>query len=161
MSRRLDELCRIGELAPAPVQLGPRDQTFRRLFWTRGFERWCLKIIADEITTRSIAGVDEQINKAFADFVTGRPMTGMTKVDPPRGQGLWKFKTPDLRLYGWADDINCMIFAAGEYKRVLAAPGPPKDKHLGTEVVKIRKAHSFNEWKYGEIYDVFPSAPRR
>ena len=160
MSRRLDELCRIGELAPVPVQLGPRDQTFRRLFWTKEFERWCHTIIADEIKTRSIAAIDEQLNQAFADFVAGRPMTGMTKVDPPRGEGLWKFKTPDLRLYGWADDINCMILVAGEYKRILAAPGPPKDRHLGAIVVGTRKDFCFTEWKYGEIYEVFPKAPR-
>ena len=94
---------------------------------------------------------------AFADFIVGRPMTGMTKCDPPRGQGVWRLKTPDLRLYGWAPVHQTMVIAAGELKRTLILPGPPKDRDLGKLVVSERKRLGFSDWKFGDVAHVFPA----
>lgn len=156
MSHKLDELCRVGELAPVPVLMGPRDLSMRRLYWTMDFERWCRTITQLATPSPTKAGLDEQLNQAFADFVAGRPLTGMTKCDPPKGQALWRLKTPDLRLYGWADEAQCLVLVTGELKKVLMLPGPPKDKDLGVSVVAIRKRLGFLQWTYGEIFDVFP-----
>lgn len=158
MSRRLDELCRVGQLASVSVQLGPRDQPMRRLYWTADFEQWCRNVIQTNTPSPTKAAIDEQLNQAFADFVAGRPLTGMTKCDPPKGQAIWRLKTPDLRLYGWADGSQCLVLVAGELKRTLALPGPPKDRHLGARVVVIRKELGFERWTYGEIFNVFPKA---
>lgn len=128
----------------------------RRLYWTAGFEQWCRAIILSGTRSTSIAMHDEQLNQAFADFVTGRPLTGMTKCDPPRGQAIWKLKTPDFRLFGWADEPQCMVLVAAELKKILMAPGPPKDRHLGAQVVAERRRLGFAKWTYGEIFNVFP-----
>lgn len=87
-------------------------------------------------------------------------MTGMTKCDPPRGQGIWRLRSPDLRLYGWAPAQNVMVIAAGELKQRLLQRGPPTDRDMGKLVVARRKSLGFTEWLSGEIYDVFPRAPR-
>lgn len=158
MSRKLNELCRLGHLARIPVQLGPRDLPMRRLYWTAEFEKWCRTIIQSQGRSRTKATLDEQLNQAFADFVTGRPLTGMTKCDPPKGQAIWRLKTPDLRLYGWADEPQCMVLVAGEFKSTLMLPGPPKDRHLGAIVVAKRKSLGFSQWTYGEIFNVFPKS---
>ena len=156
MSHHLSELVRKGLIEPVPVLLGPRDQRFRRLYWTKGASTWWLTV--SMLPSRSLASLPEQLNQAFADFIAGRPMTGMTKCDPPRGEGIWRLKTPDLRLYGWAPCQNALIVAAGELKQVLAKPGPPKDRDLGRVVVASRKQLGVSKWMIGEIYDVFPRA---
>lgn len=156
MLRKLDELLRLGVLTKVPVQLGPRDLPMRRLYWNAEFEQWCRTIIQSQGRSVTKAALDEQLNQAFADFVTGRPLTGMTKCEPPRGQAIWRLKTPDLRLYGWADEPQCMVLVAGAFKANLLLPGPPKDRHLGATVVAKRKSLGFSQWTYGEIFDVFP-----
>jgi hypothetical protein len=158
MSQHLSELLRKGLIEPVPVLLGPRDQRFRTLYWTKDASTWWQSVSA--LPSRSLVSLPEQLNQAFADFIVGRPMTGMTKCDPPRGQGVWRLKTPDLRLYGWAPSQGVMIIAAGELKQRLAAPGPPKDRDLGNLVVAARKTLGFSSWTSGEIYHVFPRAPR-
>jgi hypothetical protein len=158
MSQHLSELVSNGLIEPVPVLLGPRDQSFRRLFWTKDACKWWHSVSA--LPSRSLASLPEQLNQAFADFIVGRPMTGMTKCDPPRGQGIWRLKSPDLRLYGWAPSQNAMIVAAGELKQRLAQPGPPKDRDMGKLVVNARKRLGFADWITGEIYNVFPRAPR-
>jgi len=158
MSRHLSDLVRKGLVEPVPVLLGPRDQRFRRLFWTKDAFTWWQTVAT--LPSRSLATLPEQLNQAFADFIVGRPMTGMTKCDPPRGQGIWRLKTPDLRLYGWAPEQNTMIIAIGELKQVLAKPGPPKDRDLGRVVVAARRRLGFSNWLVGEIFNVFPRSPR-
>jgi hypothetical protein len=128
----------------------------RRLFWSEDFEEWCRRQSKLPPLSASRASFGEQINQAFADFIAGRPLTGMTKCDPPRGQALWRLKTPDLRLYEWADEPQCMILVAGELKQTLALPGFPKDRDMGKQVVAARRSMGFDDWKYGEIFDVFP-----
>lgn len=157
MSQHLSDLVRRGLIEPVPVLMGPRDQRFRRLYWTKDASRWWQSV--SELPSRSLASLPEQLNQAFADFIVGRPMTGMTKCDPPRGQGIWRLKTPDLRLYGWAPCNNAMVLAAGELKQRLAQPGPPKDRDMGRLVVATRRHLGFKHWMSGEIYDVFPRAP--
>lgn len=157
MSRALDQALKQGGLIRPQVTLGPRDQCLRRLYVTEGFVKWCASGVLTT-KTRTLLSLPEQLNQAFADFVSGRPLSsGLTKCDPPRGEGLWRIKTPDLRLYGWADDAQCMILACGELKSVLVKPGPPRDRDKGREVVQIRKSLGFVEWKSGERYVVFPA----
>jgi hypothetical protein len=157
MSRRLDSLVVEGRLSPVAVILGPRDQVNRRLYWTTDFEQWCKQICAYP-DTHSLASIPEQLNIAFADFITGRPLSsGLARCDPPKGQGLWRLKTPDLRLYGWADAAQCMILAVGERKQVIAAPGYPKDRDLGRQAADIRTKLQL-ECVYGERYTIFPAA---
>lgn len=161
MSRALDQLIQAGLVEAVPILLGPRDHRFRWLYWTREFSEWCTKVSkASAPPGVSLASPAEQLNQAFADFVAGRPLTGMTKCDPPKGQGIWRLKTPDLRLYGWADEAQVLILARGEYKHVLKAPGPPKDRHMGSAVASRRRSWSVSTWVTGEIYDVFPRATR-
>jgi hypothetical protein len=156
MLRPLHELLRQGLLLPAKVILGPRDQVNRRLFWTAEFDEWCTQICR-EPQTRTLASIPEQLNVAFADFVSGRPLTsGLARCDPPRGEGIWRLKTPDLRLYGWADEAHCMVLAHGERKSVINAPGPPKDKDMGRLVVRCRKDLRLR-YAIGERYDIFPA----
>jgi hypothetical protein len=158
MSRRLDELIKEGRLSSVAVILGPRDQINRRLYWTTEFEQWCRQISDAAPPTRALIDVPTQINNVFAEFVTGRPMTsGLAKCDPPRGQGLWRLKTPDLRLYGWADESQCMVLVAGELKARLKVAGYPTDTDMGRKTVKIRNALKLN-CVYGERYDLFPVA---
>ena len=156
MSNHLDDLLRCGRISSVPVTLGPRDNIFRRMFWTTECEQWCMEIIGSQPHQPSKFPYDQQLNQAFADFVTGRPLTGMTKCDPPKGQALWRIKTPDLRLYGWAPAQQTLILCCAELKSVLKKPGPPKDKDLGNRVVAQRKDLGLNKPVYGEIYDVFP-----
>lgn len=160
MSRSLDRLIRAGSVSAVPVLLGPRDQRLRRLFWTKDFDQWCRHASLAPPSNRSLATVAEQLNQSFAEFVAGRPLTGMTKCDPPRGEGIWRLKTPDLRLYGWADEPQTMILARGEFKQALLRPGPPNDRLLGRETVAIRRRLSVQDWMIGELYDIFPRATR-
>lgn len=157
MSRSLSELLARRLIERVPVLLGPRDQQYRQLFWTKEVSRW-LDDYSD-LPTRSLVSLPLQANQAFADFISGRPMTGMTKCDPPAGEGVWKLKTPDLRIFGWAFDINAMILGGIELKRTLLAPGPPKDKHVGKAVVLVRRRLLFDGFITGEIFSVFPKAP--
>jgi hypothetical protein len=158
MSQTLSDLLREGLIEPVSVLLGPRDQRFRSLYWTKGAFTWWQSV--STLPSRSLSSFPEQLNQAFADFIAGRPMTGMTKCDPPRGEGIWRLKTPDLRLYGWAPSQNTLILASGELKQVLAKPGPPKDRDLGRVVVSTRRGLGCSSWIVGEIYNVFPRAPR-
>jgi hypothetical protein len=156
MSHRLDKLIKEGRLSSVTVILGPRDQVNRRLYWTMEFEQWCRQIGAN-CGTRSHVSIPEQLNIAFADFVSGRPLSsGLARCDPPKGQGLWRLKTPDLRLYGWADSAHCMILAIGEFKRVIQAPGFPKDRDLGRLAADARTKLQL-ECVYGERYQIFPA----
>jgi hypothetical protein len=156
MSRRLDQLIRQGHVSPVPVILGPRDQRNRRLFWTTEFEKWSRLICASH-KSKSFASTSEQLNIMFADFVSGRPLTsGLARCDPPRGEGIWRLKTPDLRLFGWADQHHTMVLAVGELKSVIAAPGPPKDSDLGKQAVMIRRALGLY-YVRGERYEIFPA----
>jgi len=85
-------------------------------------------------------------------------MTGMTKCDPPKGGGVWKLHTPDLRLFGWPPTQNALILAAGEFKRALKGRGSPTYVELGKQVVNKRKQLRLGEALYGEIYSIFPRA---
>lgn len=159
MSRELDSLLANGKLSSVAVQLGPRDQVYRRLYWTAEFETWCRQSFASARQS-SLATIPEQLNQAFADFISGRPMTGMTRCDPPSGQAIWKPHTPDLRLFGWVDEPQCVVLAAGELARVLKSPGPPTYTEVAKKVVKIRKDLGFKDWIYGEHSRAFPAARR-
>lgn len=156
MSHCLHRLLAVSHVGSVPVALGPRDEVHRLLYWTKDFEQWCLRIETLGVA-RSYVSLPEQLNQAFADFISGRPLTGLTRCDPPKGQGIWRLKTPDLRLYGWADEPQCFILAAGEFKSVLAQPGPPKDKDLGKVVVSVRRKFSVTEWVIGDQPRIFPA----
>jgi hypothetical protein len=139
MSRRLNELIKEGRISPVSVILGPRDQRNRRLFWTSEFEKWA-RYISDSHRSKTIASTGEQLNIMFADFITGRPLTGgLARCDPPKGEGIWRLKTPDFRLYGWALEKHTMILAYGEFKSVLRKPGP-----LATRTTGARPLQSAN-----------------
>jgi hypothetical protein len=156
MSPRLSQLISEGQLGPVAVGLGPRDQRNRQLFWTMDFESWS-RNVAEQNGARGIATIGEQLNTSFADFVSGRPMTsGMARCDPPRAGGIWRLKTPDLRLYGWFDDSQCMVLAIGEFARIIKAPGPPKDRDLGKLALEVRKKLKLG-CKYGEAFDLYPT----
>jgi hypothetical protein len=156
MSRRLDELIKEGHLSPVPVILGPRDQKNRRLFWTVEFEEWARQICATH-RSRTLASASEQLNIMFADLISGRSLTsGLARCDPPRGEGIWRLKTPDFRLYGWALEPHTMILAFGELKSVLKKPGPPRDVDYGRKTVATRKSLLL-EHKLGERYELFPA----
>jgi hypothetical protein len=138
------------------VILGPRDQRNRRLFWTKRFEKWC-RDICQSPGTRSLVSIPEQLNIAFAEFISGRPLSsGLARCDPPTGEGIWRLKTPDLRLYGWADEPHCMILTVGEFKSVIAAPGAPKDRHLGQQAVEERRELKLG-FISGERFEIFPA----
>jgi hypothetical protein len=129
----------------------------RRLFWTTDFEQWSREI-CKAAQARSVLTLPEQFNVAFADFIAGRPLTsGLARCDPPKGGGIWRLKTPDLRLYGWADAPHCMVLAVGELVSVLKAPGPPKDRDIGRLAVNVRKQLGL-DCIYGERYDIFPAS---
>ena len=156
MSRRLDELIRQGLVSPVPVILGPRDQKNRRLFWTAEFEQWARQI-CETHRSRSIASSAEQLNIMFADFISGRPLTsGLARCDPPKGEGIWRLKTPDFRLYGWAIDNQAMVLAYGELKSVLKKSGFPRDGDYGRFTVAKRNQLRL-EHKLGERYELFPA----
>lgn len=156
MSRTLSDLQRLVLIEPVPVMLGPRDQRFRRLYWTKEFHQWWVTV--EHLPSRSIVGMTDQLNQAFADFISGRPMTGMARCDPPTGEGVWKIKTPDLRLFGWAPEKQVLVLAAGELKRVLRLPGPPRDKDLGKTVVQRRRKLGVTIWVNGDLPNVFRRA---
>lgn len=156
MSPRLNRLIDSGALSRVPVLLGPRDQVQRLLYWTKDLEEWSRKV-CQEAQSRSLLTIPEQLNLVFSEFVSGRPMSsGLAKCDPPKGGGIWRLKTTDLRLYGWADAPHCMVLAKGELKKVLVAPGPPKDRHLGKQAVETRRSLRLS-CAYGERYDLFPA----
>lgn len=157
MSPRLSKLVSEGLIGPVAVRLGPRDMPNRQLLWTRAFESWSRGACLSDLRSSS-ATIAEQLNTAFADFVSGRPLTsGLARCDPPKGEGLWRLKTPDLRLYGWADDVQCMVLAVGEFVSVVKAPGPPRDRDLGRATVSERRRLQLG-FKYGERFDIFPTA---
>lgn len=156
MSPHLSRLLNKGRIAPVAVILGPRDQRNRQLFWTPEFQIWCREI-ALRNDARGMLSYGAQLNLAFSEFVSGRPMSsGLARCDPPTGEGIWRIKTTDLRLYGWADDLHCMVLAVGELKRTIMKPGPPKDRHLGVQAVEARRQLNL-DWKRGERYEIFPA----
>lgn len=155
MSPALSNLLAQATIRRVAVRLGPRDQPNRQLYWTTEFELWCRQNCGSE--QRGIASLAEQLNAAFADFVSGRPLSsGLARCDPPRAGGIWRLKTPGLRLYGWADSPQCMVLAAGELTSIIKAPGPPKDKDLGKIAVERRKRLGL-ECIYGERFEIFPA----
>ena len=156
MSRTLHAAVLSGALSAVPVILGPRDQKNRLLYWTPELEAWCRQITAT-VRSRSLLSLSEQINLVFAEFISGRPMTsGLARCDPPKGEGIWRLKTTDVRLYGWAPARHTMILAAGELKTVLVAPGPPRDRDVGRRAVKVRSTFGL-PFINGERYDLFPA----
>lgn len=158
MSPRLSKCLQTGGVQEVPVNLGPRDQRNRLLYCTGEFDAWLWNLIANSHTTRGTLSIPEQLNSVFADFVSGRPLTsGITRCDPPKGEGIWRLKTPDLRLYGWADAPQCMVLAIGERKSVLKAPGFPRDKDLGKAVVAVRRKLGLSH-VIGQQYEIFPAA---
>jgi hypothetical protein len=150
----LHRLERSGAIVRVPVLLGARDLPSRDLWWTKGLIAWWQN--NQNKSSRALVGLPDQLNQAFADFISGRPLTGITKIDPPKASGGWRLKTPDLRIYGWSPEPQKLILAAAEFKQILAAPGPPKDKDLGKFVVAERKRLGFQRWEGGEQFRVFP-----
>lgn len=156
MSRSLSDLETAKLIEHVPVLLGPREQRFRRLLWSREVSEWWESVKG--LSSSSLATLPEQLNQAFAEFIAGRPMTGMTKCDPPKGQGIWRLKTPDMRLYGWAPASQTLVLLAAELKRNLVKPGPPKDRDLGVLVVQRRRAFRCETVIFGDVSSVFPRA---
>jgi hypothetical protein len=157
MSPELSRLLSTGRIKPVAVRLGPRDQRQRQLFWTTEFETWS-RLVAGQNGARGVATFAEQLNTAFADFISGRPLTsGLARCDPPKGEAIWRLKTPDLRLYGWADDFQCMVLACGELVKIIKAPGSPRDRDLGKNALGARRKLKLG-CVYGERYEIFPAA---
>lgn len=157
MSPQLNRLIQQGRVSAVGVILGPRDQPNRLLYWTKEFEEWCAQA-SKKPNSRSLLSIGDQLNLIFAEFIGGRALSsGLARCDPPKGEGIWRLKTTDLRLYGWADAKQTMVLSIGEFKSIVSAPGFPKDRDLGRLAVRNRKELGL-EYIHGERYDLFPTA---
>lgn len=154
----LDALAR-KQLEAIPVVLGPRDQRNRSVFWTVGLRNACEDLIGGTVRHRSILSYAEQLNQMVVDFVSGRPLAGgLTRCDPPKGEGIWKIHTPDLRLFGWCDCPQVLVLAEVELKANLARPGSPTYPELARRAAATRRRLGFGDWHVGDIRTAFPAS---
>jgi hypothetical protein len=159
MSPDLIRALRDCTLQLVPVVLGPRDEPKRSLYWTPSVKRWCENADGSQHADDSMLAPKEELNQAFADFVSGRPLAGgFTRCDPPAGQGIWKLHTNRIRLFGWCVEPQCMVITHVEWAGVLKAHGKPTYRELAQEVVKQRRLLGFRDYHNGDIRSAFPAS---
>jgi hypothetical protein len=159
MSPDLIKALRDCTLQLVPVVLGPRDEQKRLLYWAPTVRRWCENANSVQHSDNSMLSINEELNQAFADFVSGRPLAGgFTRCEPPTGEGVWKLHTARIRLFGWCVEPQCMVLTHAEWAGTLKAPGPPTYLGLAQEVVRYRKSLGFRDYYNGDIRSAFPAS---
>ena len=138
--------------------LGPRDLPLRALYWTPGVSSWCQQLVQSGEVASGMLSYELQLNQAFADFVSGRPLaSGLTRTEPPRNGGIWKLHTPNIRLFGWCVEPQTLVLAACEKASVLKAAGKPRYKDLAVHATVERRRLNFKDWHIGDIRSAFPA----
>ena len=139
--------------------LGPRDRPLRSVYWTLKVEGWSHALLNSGLQTAGDLSFGEQINVAFADFIAGRPLTsGVTRCDPPAGEGIWKLHTPDIRYFGVCIAPQNLVLLEAELKRNLVAGSVLTTKKMASRAVQHRKILGIKDWHNGDIRSAFPSA---
>ena len=163
MSPDLISALRARIIEHVPVELGPRDDHVRSLYWVPGVRRWCEEV--DSHTQRPAAAAmlapSAELNQAFADFVAGKPLTGgFTRCSPPAGEGVWKLHTPHMRLFGCCIEPQSLVLTRCEWAHIIKGDGPPSYNELARAVVADRKLLGFNDCHVGDIRSAFPASGR-
>lgn len=145
-----------GPLVRLRLRLDWKEFDERELYMTRElFEE--LKAELLQMTGASDFTPQQQLNRRFREWITGKPMEQgrMFRNMRPRTDGVFELKTPDLRLFGWMPAAKKLILAraglADDYKpqTVDGTPQPPK-KSYETEkaaVIAARDALPLDEPK--------------
>lgn len=159
MLTSLSLLVKEGRISAVPVHLGPRDKFVRSIFWTNELASWCNELASSQEKPSGILSFGEQINLAFADFIAGRPLaSGVTRCDPPTGEGIWKLHTPDIRFFGWCDQPQTLVIVNAELKRRLVSEYGLTTKKMAMRAVAIRRSLGIKAWQSGDIRTAFPTA---
>jgi hypothetical protein len=154
MSIDLNQLLQSGVLTQVEVDLGPRRQSLRRVLVTKEFKQWTDGLSTARSPQRMFSEHAELV-QALSDFI-GRAKLGgvITGVNPPAGAGIFKIKTPQFRLFGWAADQQTLVLALGVRKDDLAAKRVV-ERECGPRVVVARKALGIVSWQRGQWYEIF------
>jgi hypothetical protein len=154
MSINLHLLLEAGKLVQVRVALGPRRQPLRRILVTREFGEWSSSLSVER-SPRAIVSERDELASAFSDFI-GRAKLGgtITEVSPPKGEGLFKIKTPQLRLFGWAANPQTLVLAVGARKQDIV-DRIESQRSCGARVVALRRSLGIQDWQKGPWYEVF------
>lgn len=141
-----------------PVCLGPRDSLSRSLYWVPGVKRWCDNADTSSARPKSMLSPSSEINQAFADFVSGKPLAGgFTRCDPPAGEGVWKLHTAHVRFFSWCVEPQCLVLTGAEWKHMLKGKASPTYAELSRNAVKVRNLMGFSDYYAGDIRSAFPA----
>jgi hypothetical protein len=78
----------------------------------------------------------EQLMLIVKDFCSGDAMTPpFPHTMRPEQDGIWRFRTPDLRLVGWFPDKGAYIVSEMELKSLCT---PQRDEQLFQEAKRLR-----------------------
>jgi hypothetical protein len=148
------ELVRLKKLFKYDAVLGPRQQEFRRFYASERLVRWFQVELPNIGSAWKIdTPPAEQLDAFLAQYVTGEKITFGWDLFPirPHAHRVWELKTPDLRVFGWFNEMDCFIGVVADAARNV------KEHQLYSgycgEVVRFRDKLDLDEPKFllGEL----------
>lgn len=103
-----------GRVVRYEPHLGPREQKERTLYLLPQLVDWLREDVHDmEKKPHHQLSPYEQASSIFDAYSAGRPLTSDFEKAMPVKHGIWKFKTPALRIFGWFVAPSQFIAAKG------------------------------------------------
>lgn len=124
------------------VSLSMRDQEYRTIFLWHEAAAW----IADVLRTAQADGVVDGASSPLEQLlVLGRNFCAGRAFEPPlphlmrpETDGIWRFRTADLRLVGWFPARATFVVAAAELKSNCVGDGGTRDEELLSTARTVR-----------------------
>jgi hypothetical protein len=117
------ELERDGQLFKLDAGLGPTEQEWRRISASLRLCQWIERVLPTLAPQwNSEQSPLEQFDDIVWAFVSGEPLVYLHQFKPLRhiAGGVWELKTPDLRVFGWFDQMDSFIAVCADQKnRIL------------------------------------------
>lgn len=112
------ELEESGQIFRLDPHLDPDQQEYRLFYTSVTLKKWIEDDLPNLASDRNIEELpDQQFDSLVEVYASGGILTfeWMFKPLTHIGAGVWEFKTPDLRIFGWFHKKDCFVGAyAGE-----------------------------------------------
>lgn len=118
--RTIEECLREGDVACVRVRLTSRQQPMRLLMAAPSVQHWMTNEMARVEADGHVIGAISpylQATAAFRRFIVGEDFQPPLPHEmSPLGQGVWRFRTDDLRFDGWFPRRGAFVIAAAATK---------------------------------------------
>ncbi|MGX7708988.1 hypothetical protein [Methylobacterium sp. Gmos1] len=152
------ELVRGGGLTPWDVKLEGRQQPCRRIFVTAQFKLWAQGDLPKIQATHwgGLVRASDQITVLMRAYRAGESLEyeRQFKILTPWGDGVWEFKTGDVRIFGWFVEHDTFVASIGGDANYLKQNLKPRYGERIDKVVTERDALNLDEPKFINSKDV-------